>query len=75
MYRAAERKFHRADLVLCPPSLVPYGTFDGNRHAEILEAGYAAAMERMGEIRRVVENGNRQASSAPVPVAGRSRPS
>jgi NTE family protein len=55
MYHASRRKFDQAGLVLCPPELARYATFDIKRHPEIAEIGYQAARERMDEIRRLVE--------------------
>ena len=54
MFHASKRKFHDADLVLCPPELGRFGTFDLKRHPEIAEIGYRAALERMEEIRALV---------------------
>jgi NTE family protein len=51
MFHASKRKFHHADIVLAPPALSRYGTFDLKRHPEILELGYAAARARLDEIR------------------------
>jgi len=55
MYHASRRKFDQAGLVLCPPELARYATFDIKRHPEIAEIGYQAARERIDEIRRLVE--------------------
>lgn len=54
MFHASKRKFHHADLVICPPELSRFTTFDLKRHAEIAEIGYRAALERMDEIRALV---------------------
>lgn len=54
MYHASRRKFDQAALVLCPPDLARYGTFDIKRHREIAEIGYQAASERMDDIRRLL---------------------
>lgn len=53
MFHASKRKFHHADLVLSPPELANFSTFDTRRHEEIAEIGYRAARERMGEIREL----------------------
>ena len=55
MYHASRRKFDQAALVLCPPELSRYATFDIKRHREIAEIGYQAAIERMGDIRRLLD--------------------
>ena len=55
MFHASRRKFHIADLVISPPELRRYSTFDTRRHAEIAELGYRAALERMDEIRKLLE--------------------
>jgi NTE family protein len=54
MFHASKRKFHHADLVICPPELSRFATFDLKRHAEIAEIGYRAALEQMDEIRALV---------------------
>jgi NTE family protein len=51
MFHVSRRKFHFADLVISPPALAAYGTFDQRRHREILDVGYQAAVERIEEIR------------------------
>lgn len=50
MYFASKRKFHQADLVLSPPELAQFSTFDLKRHDDILEVGYRAARARLAEI-------------------------
>lgn len=57
MYYSSKRKFHRCDLVLAPPELSRYGTFDTKLMPEIMEVGYRAARERMKEIRRLTGPG------------------
>jgi NTE family protein len=52
-FDAARRKFPQAAMVICPPELGRYGTFDIKRHPEIAEIGYRAACLRMPEIRRL----------------------
>ncbi len=54
MYSAAKRKFHRCDLVLCPPELSAFGTFDTKHFEEIRGIGYRATRERMSEIHRML---------------------
>ncbi len=54
-YDASRRKFVQAALVICPPELLRYGTFDIKRHREITEIGYRAAGERMADIRRLLD--------------------
>ncbi len=55
MFHASKRKFHHADLVLCPDELSRYATFDVRRHAEIAEVGYRGARRRIAEIRQLIE--------------------
>jgi NTE family protein len=54
MYHASKRKFHHADLVLSPPGLSRFATFDTRRHAEIVEIGYQATLESMDSIRAIL---------------------
>jgi NTE family protein len=53
-YDASRRKFALAGLVLCPPALTRYGTFDIRRHREIATIGYDFARENMAGILRLV---------------------
>lgn len=55
MFHASRRRFHHADLVLSPPELRRFATFDTRRHAEIAELGYRTTLERIGEIRAAME--------------------
>ena len=55
MYYRSRDKFHRCDLVICPPELARFGNFDTRHYARILEIGYRAAQERMPEIARLLE--------------------
>jgi NTE family protein len=55
MFYASRNRFHHADLLLSPPELTRYGTFDSKHHREIAELGYRAARERLDEVRRLVE--------------------
>ena len=55
MFYASRRRFHHADLVISPPGLAEFGTFDSKRHAEIADLGYRATRDRLDEIRRLVE--------------------
>lgn len=55
MFHASRRKFHHADLVLSPPALAQYATFDTRRHAEIADLGYRAALERIDAIRALLD--------------------
>jgi NTE family protein len=57
MYSASRRRFHRCDLVISPPALTGYSMFDAKRHAEIVEVGYRATLERMEEIRQLLDGG------------------
>jgi NTE family protein len=66
-YDASRRKFHHAALVICPPDLLPYGTFDTKRHREIAEIGYRAASERLPDIQRLL-------AAAPRPPTDRGSP-
>ena len=54
MYHASKRKFHHADLVLSPPGLSRFTTFDTRRHAEIVEIGYQATLEQIDAVRAVL---------------------
>ncbi len=54
MHQASRRKFAQAALVLCPPDLAGYATFDIKRHREIAEIGYQAAIARMDDIGRLL---------------------
>lgn len=55
MYFHSKQKFHHCDLLLCPPELSRFGTFDTKRLEDIVEIGYAAARERMSALRRLLE--------------------
>lgn len=57
MWLTSERDFRRADLVLRPPELAAYSTIDPRRHEEILEIGRRAALDRLDDLRRLVEAG------------------
>ncbi|MEO8198457.1 MAG: patatin-like phospholipase family protein [Thermoanaerobaculia bacterium] len=54
MYHASKRKFQHADLVLSPPGLTGFDTFDLRRHVEIVEIGYRAALDQMEAIRAIL---------------------
>lgn len=56
MYHASKRKFHHADLVLSPPGLAAFATFDLRRHAEIAEIGYRATLAAMESIRAALRS-------------------
>jgi NTE family protein len=50
MYQSSRIKFDRCDVIICPPELRQYGTFD-TRHLDEIEAiGYAAAQDQMDAI-------------------------
>lgn len=53
MYYNSKRKFHQCDLVLAPPGLSRYGTFDTKHLKEIMDIGYQAALDRMEEIEQL----------------------
>lgn len=55
MYHASRRKFHRLHLVLSPPELREFSTFDTRRHARIAEIGYRAALEKMDAIKLLLD--------------------
>lgn len=55
MFHASRRKFHHVDLVISPPELRRYATFDTRRHAEIAELGYRVTLERMNEIKALFD--------------------
>ncbi len=50
MYYASKRKFHQCSLVLSPPGLSRFGTFDTKHLDEIKAIGYRAAKEHMDTI-------------------------
>jgi len=50
MYHASKRKFHQVALLISPPELRRYATFDTRRHPEIVEIGYQATIERLDEV-------------------------
>ena len=54
MYYSSKRKFRQCDLLLCPPELSRFGTFDTKHFAEIKEIGYRAACDQMEAILRIV---------------------
>jgi hypothetical protein len=54
MYLASSRRFRHVDLLLCPQALDGFSTLDPRRHAEILDVGYRAAVERIDEIAALV---------------------
>jgi NTE family protein len=54
MYYASKRKFHQCDLVICPPELSRFGSFDSKHLDEILEIGYQATREQMESILQLV---------------------
>jgi NTE family protein len=56
MFSASRRKFHQCDLVISPEQLGGYGNFDTRHYAEIMDIGYRAARERMGEITQLVRS-------------------
>jgi NTE family protein len=55
MFHVSQRKFHQVELLIAPPKLHDYALFDIRRHREILEVGRAATLERMDEIRALLE--------------------
>lgn len=55
MFYASRRRFHHVDLLLSPPELADYGTFDSKHHREIAELGYRSTREHLDGIRRLVE--------------------
>lgn len=54
MFHASKRKFHQVALLISPPELSRYATFDTRRHPEIVEIGYRATVERLDEIEAMV---------------------
>jgi len=52
-----QRPSAKCDLLICPPELARFGTYDAARFHEILEIGYQAARERMPEIEGLVRQG------------------
>ncbi len=67
MYLSSKRKFHRCDLLLSPPELSGFGTFDTKHVREIFDVGYRAARERMDEIASLVARRGAAADSADAP--------
>ncbi len=55
MYYVSRAKFHHCDLVICPPELSDFGTFDTRHQQEIFEIGYRAAKERLDDVRRLLD--------------------
>jgi len=55
MYLASQRRFRHLDLVLCPQELEAFATLDPKRHEQIAEIGYRAALERLDEIKLLLE--------------------
>lgn len=64
MFHNSRRSFHHCDLVLSPPALAGQPTFALKVSRSLVEAGRAAALGRMDEIRAVVERGRRGGCSA-----------
>lgn len=59
MFHNSRRSFHHCDLVLSPPQLAGQPTFTLKVSRSLVEAGRAAALGRMDEIRTLVERGRR----------------
>lgn len=57
MFHNSRRKFHHCDLVLSPPALAGYPALTLKQREEVLDLGYEAAAERIGEIRRLLDQG------------------
>lgn len=55
MYQSSKRKFHLCDLVLSPPELSDFATFDTKHVEQIREIGYRTTRDRLDEIRRVID--------------------
>jgi NTE family protein len=55
MFYSSKRKFHQCGVTLCPQGLEQFGLNDVKRRQEIHDVGYRAALERMPEILRLVE--------------------
>ena len=66
MFHNSERKFSQCDLVICPPELSRYGTFDTKHFGDIMEVGYRAAQAAMEGTRRLLERG-RDRPGEPAP--------
>ena len=54
MYYASRSKFHRCDLVISPPELSRFGSFDTRDLREVLEVGYEAGKARVDELREIL---------------------
>ena len=55
MFQFSRRKFHQVELLIAPPALSHYALFDIRRHREIVEVGHAATLERLEEIRALLD--------------------
>lgn len=58
MFHNSRRRFHHCDLVLSPPALSGFPSLALKQREELVDLGYAAAAERIGEIRRLVDQGS-----------------
>jgi NTE family protein len=54
MFQSSKMKVHECDLVISPPELSRFGTFDTKHLQEILDVGYRAARDRMAKILELV---------------------
>lgn len=50
MFFSSRRKFHECDVMICPDKLSQYGMFGTKHLPEIMEIGYAAAVEKIDSI-------------------------
>ena len=54
MFHSSMHKLHECDLLISPPELNGFGTFDTKHMGEIVEIGYRATREQMKDILRLV---------------------
>lgn len=58
MFHNSQRKFERCDLLICPPELRDFGTFDTRHFEAILDVGYRAIRERMDQLHTLLAEGS-----------------
>ena len=57
MFHNSRRKFHHCDLVISPPALSGYPALALKQRGELVDLGYEATVERISEIRRLLDQG------------------
>ena len=58
IYLNSRARFHMCDVLLSPPQLSRFRSFEGGHLDEIYEIGYRAASDQMGAIRAALEGGS-----------------